>query len=58
MRALVMKKQIKIAFCIPLFNEEKKIHIIKRNIELIAQILPEFHIFFNDNHSTNIHTLK
>jgi len=48
-----MKKQIKIAFCIPLFNEEKKIHIIKRNIELIAQILPEFHIFFNDNHSTD-----
>ena len=47
------KNSAKIAFCIPLFNEEKSFSIINRNINLILKILPSASFFFNDNHSND-----
>ena len=37
----------------PLFNEEKHIPLIRKNIKLILHLMPESVIFFNDNHSTD-----
>lgn len=44
---------VRIAFCVPLFNEEHSIFIIKRNLDLIFKFTPRASIFFNDNHSTD-----
>jgi hypothetical protein len=53
MRISKQKNHTKIAFCIPLFNEENSIPILKRNIKLVFRILPESTVFLNDNCSTD-----
>jgi len=48
-----MKSIKDIAFCIPVYNEEKMIHVIKANLKLIAKVRTGAKIIISDNSSTD-----
>jgi hypothetical protein len=48
-----MKSKIDIAFCIPVYNEENTIPIIKNNLKIIAKKVTRAKVFICDNSSTD-----
>jgi glycosyltransferase involved in cell wall biosynthesis len=48
-----MKKQSRIAFCIPVYNEEKMVPTIEANVKLIAKATTRAKIIISDNNSTD-----